>query len=403
VRTGIADLPLHGGKAPAWLFQRMVRLAREILRLLVENQGPEEVLVRLSDPFWFQALGCLLGFDWHSSGVTTTVCGAVAEAVRGREADYGIFAAGGKGRFSRRTPDRIRRLCEQTGLDAEALVADSRVTAKVDSAAVQDGYQVYQHSFFFTADGKWAVVQQGMNEAAGMARRYHWLDTIDRPNLDRDPHAAVCCDRRHDNVLNLVAAENESIRRHFTELARLHPDALSKELQRVVRLELPRRHAVSLKDLDWRRLRSIQTAAYEHPPADFAALLLTPGLGAAALRALTLTAELLYGDRPAFRDPARFSFAHGGKDGTPYPVHREVYDHTIEVLRQLTSRSHIDVSDKTRAFRRLARFEQQVRSPRSPRPATNPKADTGRARAGGGPVQPDLFAYSGGPRERFCP
>ncbi len=388
MKTGIAVLPLHGGRAPTWLFQRMVRLAREILRLLVEDRGPEETLARLSDPFWFQALGCLLGFDWHSSGVTTTVCGAIAEAVRDCERDFGIFAAGGKGRRARQTPDRIRRLCEQTGLDAEALVTASRTTAKVDSAAVQDGYQIYQHSFFFTPTGRWLVVQQGMNDASGMARRYHWLDTITAPNYVRNPHAAVCCDLRHPGVLNFVAGENESIRRHTTELARLHPEAMRREFGRILRLELPRRHILTVKDLDWRRLETIQRSTYENPPPDFAALLRTPRLGAAALRALALTAELLYGDQPVIRDPARFNFAHGGKDGTPYPVARAVYDHTIEVLRCLTDRSRIDYSEKKHAFRRLARFEQQLRNPQaSPRPARPSAGDRSKA----GPVQPDLF------------
>jgi len=393
MRTGVADLPLHGGRAPAWLFQRMTALAREVLRLMVEEFGPAEVLRRLSDPFWFQAFGCLLGFDWHSSGVTTTVCGAVAEAVKGREQDFGFYAAGGKGRRSRRTPEQILEACERSGCDGERLVMTSRITAKVDSAAVQDGYQVYHHMIFWTLDGTWAVVQQGMNPDNRCARRYHWLDRLDAPNFDNDPHKAVCCDVRHENVLNLVAAENAAVRRHTLELMRTSPDAFRRELNRIAHLEMPRRHWMMLRDLDVRRLQSVQLKTYERAPEDFAGLLATPGTGPSLLRALALTAELLYGNRITWRDPARFSFAHGGKDGTPYPVNRDVYDQTIAVLQDLAGRMRVDRSEKRRAFRRLADFASRAADgPADSGPASCCVRPTdSRLKSRSGPYQPLLF------------
>lgn len=390
MRTGVAQLPLHGGRAPAWLFQRMTKLARELLRLLVEEFGPEEALTRLSDPFWFQAFGCVLGFDWHSSGVTTTVCGAVSEAVAGHEADYGFFVAGGKGRRSRRTPEQIRAFCDGSGLDGEALVWRSRLTAKIDSAAVQDGYQVYQHTFLCTLDGTWAVVQQGMNEKTGMARRYHWLRSPAADDLVNDPHAAVCCDARHDDVLNLVAGENEPVRQRSIDLSRLDPDRLLRELNRVASLDLPRRHGIFLRDLNTDRLKSALLKTYETVPEDYAALLSVPGVGAKSLRALALVAELLYGTQATCRDPARFSFAHGGKDGIPYPVDRETYDRTIELLHTFTWRSRVDLSEKQEAFRRLTRWNERFRETGGVGSGGATPRRSARG-AGAGPVQLELF------------
>src|SRR5688572_7462299 len=209
-RSGYAQLPLHGGKAPAWLFGRMVKLAREISIHVVSAFGPDEMLRRLSDPFWFQAFGCVLGFDWHSSGVTTTVTGALKEGIRGLEADLGLFAGGGTGAVSRKTPAEIETACDRLSIDARPLVYASRMSAKVDSAAVQDGYQLYHHAFFFTPSGGWCVVQQGMNDANGMARRYHWLSAAVRSYVN-EPHAAVCADVQVP-TLNLVASESEPVR-----------------------------------------------------------------------------------------------------------------------------------------------------------------------------------------------
>jgi uncharacterized protein len=345
-RTGFAHLPLHGGRAPSWLFQRMVPLSREIVLFLAAEFGREEVLRRLSDPFWFQAFGCVLGFDWHSSGLTTTVCGALKEALRGTERELGIYVAGGKGATSRKTPAEITAACDRLGRDPAPLVYASRISAKVDNSAVQDGYQLYQHTFVFTAEGRWCIVQQGMSDETSMARRYHWLSDDVRSYVN-EPHSAVCCDATGE-TLNLVAAESAAVRDASAALAREKPE--------VVLLSLPRRHHVRDADIDPRRLHKVLLQTYENPPADFEALLATPGVGAKTLRALALTSELIYGTQASFRDPARYSFAHGGKDGTPFPVDRATYDRTIEVMRTALGRAKIGHSEKMHAFRRLARF-----------------------------------------------
>ena len=345
-RTGFAHLPLHGGRAPSWLFQRMVPLSREIVLFLAAEYGREEVLRRLSDPFWFQAFGCVLGFDWHSSGLTTTVCGALKEGLRGTERELGIYVAGGKGATSRKTPAEITAACERLGRDPGPLVYASRISAKVDNSAVQDGYQLYQHTFVFTAEGRWCIVQQGMSDETSMARRYHWLSDDVRSYVN-EPHSAVCCDATGE-TLNLVAAESAAVRAASAALAREKPE--------VVLLALPRRHHVRDADIDPRRLHKVLLQTYENPPADFEALLATRGVGAKTLRALALTSELIYGTQASFRDPARYSFAHGGKDGTPFPVDRATYDRTIEVMRSALGRAKIGHSEKMHAFRRLARF-----------------------------------------------
>jgi len=364
VRTGFAQLPLHNGKAPRWLFDRMVRLAREVLCHIVADYGAAEVLRRLSDPLWFQAFGCVLGFDWHSSGVTTTTCGAVKEGIRGLESELGLHAAGGKGAVSRRTPSEIEQACEASSTDAGPLVYASRMSAKVDSAAVQDGCQIYHHAFFFTARGEWCVVQQGMNDASSMARRYHWLgESVS--NLVCEPHAAVCCDRT-GKVLNLVAEESGGARDGAAEVAREHPSRTLSLVQRLPELVMPGRHEVSLSDRDPRRLERILLKTYERAPEDFEALLGIEGVGAKTLRALSLVAELIHGHAKgaSTRDPARFSFAHGGKDGTPFPVDRTAYDRTIETLRRALDRSKVERTEKVSALRRLAAFAAPVGGPR---------------------------------------
>src|SRR5215210_7211454 len=260
-RTGTAQLPLHGGKAPAWLFTRMVKLSREITTHIVSEFGPEEMLRRLSDPFWFQAFGCVLGFDWHSSGVTTTVTGAVKEGIRGLERDLGFYAGGGKGAVSRRTPAEITNACERLSIDARPLVYASRMSAKVDSAAVQDGYQLYHHAFFFTPSGAWCVVQQGMNDGSGMARRYHWLSTAVRSYVN-EPHAAVCADVEAP-TLNLVASESEPVRAASAELSREPPAVLLSALKGIPALTMPRRHAVLLADVNPAYLQKILLKTYE--------------------------------------------------------------------------------------------------------------------------------------------
>ena len=282
-RVGLADLPLHDGRAPAWLFGRMVKLAREILGHVVADYGPEDVLQRLSDPFWFQAFGCVLGFDWHSSGVTTTTCGAIKEAVRGLEHDFGLFVAGGKGAASRKTPAEIERACERLGKDPAALVRASRLSAKVDNTAVQDGHQLYHHVFLFTVGGNWGVVQQGMSDATRTARRYHWLgDRV--TSFVEEPHAAVCADAQAP-TLNLVALEGAAARVATTAIAAHPPADILAELEQLPLLRMPARHALlATVDVDPRRLQQTLLKTYERPPADFESLLGTPGLGPKSLR-----------------------------------------------------------------------------------------------------------------------
>jgi hypothetical protein len=355
-RTGYAALPLHGGKAPAWLFGRMVRLSREIVAYMAAEFGTAEILRRLSDPFWFQAFGCVLGFDWHSSGVTTTVCGAVKEGLKGLDREIGFYAVGGKGGASRLAPQQIAGICERLGCDAAPLVYASRTSAKVDSAAVQDGYQLYHHVFFFTAHGEWSVVQQGMSDETRMARRYHWLSAHVESFVE-EPHEAICCDRRSE-TLNLVAAENDPIRSGSVALARETPERALAAMARVPSLVMPRRHELFPEfDVASPHLQKILVKTYERSPENYEELLGVEGVGPKTLRALALASELLHGTPAALRDPARFAFAHGGKDGIPFPVDRITYDKTIEILNKAINRATIDRSEKVHAFRRLARFQ----------------------------------------------
>src|SRR5258707_5061688 len=263
-----AELPLHGGKAPPWLFNRMVEMAGAIGTLIVRDSGPQELLRRLSDPFWFQAFGCVLGFDWHSSGVTTTVCGAVKEALKDIDADLGFFAAGGKGGVSRKTPQQITDVCERLGRDPQPLVYASRTAAKVDSAAVQDGYQLYHHVFFFTAAGEWCVVQQGMSDANRMARRYHWLSEHVASFVDQ-PHEAACSDARAD-VLNLAAHENDPVPRRSAELAAQTPDVTLRALEKLPVLKMPTRHQLFPEiDVPSPYLEKILLKTYDPAPQGF--------------------------------------------------------------------------------------------------------------------------------------
>src|SRR5438045_1599224 len=330
-RTGFGHLSLQGGNAPRCLFERMAPLSLEIVIFMAAEFGREEVLRRLSDPYWFQAFGCVLGFDWHSSGLTTTVCGALKEGLRGTENELGIYVAGGKGATSRKTPAEITAACGRIGSDPAPLVYASRISAKVDNSAVQDGYQLYHHSFVFTAKGQWCIVQQGMSDETSMARRYHWLsDNVE--SYVSDPHAAICCDAAAP-TLNLVAADSAEVRATSALLAAQKPE--------VTLLAMPRHHELRPEDINPRYLQKVLLRTYEKPPADFEALLATEGVGAKTLRALALTSELVYGTRASHRDPARYAFAHGGKDGTPFPVDRATYDKTIEVMREALHRAKL--------------------------------------------------------------
>ncbi len=362
-RTGVADLPLHRGRAPSWLFERMVRLARAMVLVMREDDTAESILVRLSEPCWFQAFGCVLGFDWHSSGVTTTVCGALKEAMRGVPADVGLFVAGGKGATSRKAPSEIESVAETIGYDPAPLVHASRMAAKVDSAALQDGYEIYHHTFVYTPSRQWTVIQQGMNAGTRYARRYHWLGerVVD---FVSEPHSAVVAQRREPRVLNLVVAEGGGHRAAIARVAREErPDTVVTEVRKIAALSLPSRHEiVPLSDVGARHLSKILLSTYERKPDGFEALLQTSGLGARTLRALSLVAELMYGVPASVRDPATYAFAHGGKDGHLYPVDRRTYDDTIAVLEQALARARVGEPDRLDGLRRLASWRRASRS-----------------------------------------
>jgi hypothetical protein len=354
-RTGIANLPLHYGKAPRWLFERMVPLAREITIAIVTEYGPEEVLRRLSHPYWFQAFGCVLGFDWHSSGVTTTLCGALKEGIKGIEKELGIFAAGGKGKASRQTPAEIETWGEKIPLDPSPLVYASRMSAKVDSAAVQDGYQLYHHTFLFTSRGAWTVVQQGMNETNRYARRYHWLGEAVKDFVD-EPHAAILSEVKGE-TLNLTASESRPARTTITSIATEEiPEKVIGDIKRLKTLSLPAHHQIYTRDLHPESLSKIILSTYERQPQDFEQLLGLSGVGVKTIRALSLITELIHGVAPSYRDPARYSFAHGGKDGIPYTVDRKTYDQSIELLAKAINNTRLGISEKQRAFSRLNRM-----------------------------------------------
>lgn len=351
-RTGTAELPLHNGKAPRWLFERMVKLAGGITEVIVSDFGPEEFLRRLSDPYWFQAFGCVLGFDWHSSGLTTTVCGALKEALLATGGQLCLYAAGGKGACSRRTPEEIERWSERVGMNPEGLVYSSRMSAKVDSAAVQDGYQIYHHSFIFTNDGKWAVVQQGMNPSNRLARRYHWLgESVN--DFVCEPHNAVCCDFQGE-TLNMVAGESAGAREVSVAVSKEGTEKVHHELSRMQELKLPRRHEILVSDINPDRLKSAFCSIYETQPQNYEELLGIKGVGPKTIRALALVSELIYGEAPSRKDPARYSFAHGGKDGYPYPVDRTVYDSSISYLADAVKHTKVGRSEKIEALKRLS-------------------------------------------------
>jgi len=336
----------------------MSQLAPEIAEVMVLEHGRQEFLRRLSDPYWFQAFGCVLGFDWHSSGVTTTVCGALKEGLATRGNELGIFVAGGKGKTSRRTPQELIDYGNRTGIDGARLAYNSRMAAKVDSAAIQDGFGIYHHSFFVSSDGEWAVVQQGMRADDGTARRYHWLGS-QVSDFVNEPHAAIASEEKGQLVLNMVASESEKAREVSTEFARQEPRTIDREIARVITMALPTRHWVDIKqDINPAHLRKVMLSTYEASPQNYEELLAIPGVGPKSVRALALVSEVVYGSPASMRDPARFSFAHGGKDGHPYPVNRAVYDQSIDWLKEAVAKAKIGHSERLKALQRLAAQEQ---------------------------------------------
>ena len=350
MKTGTADLPLHGGRVPMWLAARMARLGRVIVEALVLEYGRGEVLRRLADPFWFQALGCVMGMDWHSSGITTSVLGALKRGLAPIEAELGIHVCGGRGRHSRRTPDELLALGERVALDAPALVRASRLVAKVDSAAVQDGFELYLHGFVVTDDGHWAVVQQGMNPDRRQARRYHWLGER-AGSFVEEPHTAIAGEPSPLPIVNLTDRGAAAARVETVALAVSDPGKVVAELERV--LAMPDHHDVRAENLDLRRLGAALHVAAQQGPASFPELLLTPHIGQRTLFALALVAEVLHGTPSRFSDPARFAFAHGGKDGHPFPVPLKIYDETLRVLRRAVDGAKLGQADKLAALHRL--------------------------------------------------
>jgi hypothetical protein len=375
-RTGSADLPLHGGRVPPWLAGRMASLGAIITQAVVHHYGRDEFLQRLSHPFWFQSFGAVMGMDWHSSGITTSVIGALKRGLTPLQGELGIYVCGGRGKHSRRTPDELTAIGERTGIDSEALIRASRLVAKVDSAAVQDGFELYLHGFFVTDDGKWTVVQQGMNGDKRQARRYHWHSRNLQSFVD-EPHSAIDGPAQGE-IINLTDRRAEDSRvAQLDLLSALGPDGIAREYAalssqttsqpELPHLVMPAHHDVRSSDVFTRRLHGTLAAAAERGPLDFPELLLTPGVGARTVQSLAMVAEVVHGAPYRFRDPARFSLAHGGKDRHPYPVPIKVYDETIRVLKSAVQQARLGRDEEIQTLKRL---DDQAR--RLERTATGP-------------------------------
>ena len=360
-RSGTADLPLHGGRVPAWLAERMTRLGTAIAEAIVRDYGTSVFLSRLSDPFWFQALGAAMGMDWHSSGITTSVMGALKRGLGPRAAELGIHICGGRGRSSRNTPRELLAVADVRGFDGQALVRASRLTARIDNNAIADGFQIYLHSFVVAANGEWAVVQQGLNDRSGMARRYHWHSATVR-DFVAEPHSAIV-GAHQGTIMNLVDAQARPARSALLEMAREKPE---KTLADARCLRLPDRHALQSSDVDLKRLGAVLAVAYDRDLRQFADLLLVEKLGPRTLQSLALIAEVVHGTPTRFSDPARFSFAHGGKDGHPFPVPLKIYDQTLDFLRTALDTAKLGDREKLDGFRRLERFVRAVEAELQP-------------------------------------
>jgi hypothetical protein len=368
-RTGTANLPLHGGKAPSWLTGRMRGLAREIASIMIDEYGTAKFITRLSDPFWFQAFGCVLAYDWHSSGVTTVVTGVLKTALSPEE--HGVAVCGGKGKTSRKTPGDIKFICEKWGFSQETiddLTYTSRMVAKVDNTAVQAGYQLYHHAFLLTKEGKWAVVQQGMSDQERSARRYHWLSD-NMHDFVVEPHNAIACNIKREKALNMIARESEEARRASVDLAKeptkklmgLIQSASKPQNQTSLQTWLPRTYDPWIqtqttlnmpRNINWDTLSRL----YEFQPQNYEELLSMKGVGPATVRGLALVAELVYGEEPSWEDPVKFSFAYGGKDGVPFPVDRSAMDESIEILKKSVEEAKIGEKEKLRSLQNLRRF-----------------------------------------------
>jgi hypothetical protein len=351
-----ADLPLHYGKVPPWLYQRMSRLGGAIIEAILLEYGKPAVLARLSDPMWFQALGCVLGMDWHSSGITTSVMGALKQAINPRSKELGLYFCGGKGKYSRQTPSELLAIGDRTGLNANELVYSSKLSAKVDNTMIQDGFQIYLHSFVVSDTGEWAVIQQGMNDSNGMARRYHW-HSAQLQSFTEEPHTFIYGKNPGEQILNLTD-KNAAVTK--TAMLELVKEDASRMIPEIRQITMPTHHDVRAADVDLKRLGSILALANEKQPQDFESLLMLEGMGPRTLQSLTLVSEVIYGTPSRFTDPARFSFAHGGKDGHPFPVPTKVYDETIDTLRTAVDKAKVGNTDKQQAIKNLTLAAQLI-------------------------------------------
>jgi hypothetical protein len=360
-RSGTADLPLHGGRVPPWLASRMTELGTAIAEQVILNYGQSELLTRLSDPFWFQAYGAVMGMDWHSSGITTSVLGALKRGINPRFSELGLMICGGRGRHSVRTPDELRAFAQKTGLDGDSLARTSRLTARIDNNAVADGFQLYLHSFVLTQSGEWAVVQQGMNAESHLARRYHWHSATVRDFVSA-PHAAIV-GRPRGEILNLVDARAKKAQSALLAIAN---EPIASALNDARKLVMPAHHDVRARDVDLKRLGAVLAVAHERDLRDFASLLLVEGLGPRTLQSLALIAEVVHGAPARFSDPARFSFAHGGKDGHPFPVPLKTYDESLGILRRSLEAARLGHTQKLEGFRRLDQLTRKVEQEREP-------------------------------------
>src|SRR5260221_2828778 len=354
-RSGAADLPLHYGYVPQWLAERMAKLGLAVTEVLLAEYGKEEVIRRLADPFWFQSLGAVMGMDWHSSGITTSVMGALKRAINPLSRELGIYICGGKGKNSRQAPEEIRKVCESTGLDAVELVRSSKLSAKVDNAVVQDGFQLYLHCFVLSDEGQWTVIQQGMSPGNSMARRYHWHSASVRSFVE-EPHTAICGVNQGE-ILNLADKQAGPARSAVISLTREKPELMMRDIQQLV---LPGHHDVRTEDVDLRRLGAVLWLAHDRQPSNFEELVLLEGLGPRTFQSLALVSQVIHGTPSPFRDPARFVFAHGGKDGHPFPVPVAVYDETINILQSAVHKAKIGQSDKLDAVRKLTELAQKA-------------------------------------------
>src|SRR6201994_2440481 len=354
-RSGAADLPLHYGYVPQWLADRMAKLGLAITEALLVEYGKEEVIRRLADPFWFQSLGAVMGMDWHSSGVTTSVMGALKRAINPLSRELGIYICGGKGKHSRQAPEEIRKVCEHTGLDAVQLVRSSKLSAKVDNTVVQDGFQLYLHCFVLSDEGQWTVIQQGMSPGNSMARRYHWHSANVRSFVE-EPHTAICGVNQGE-ILNLADKQADPARNAVLSITQEKPEMMMQDIQQLV---LPGHHDVRTEDVDLRRLGAVLWLAHDRQPSNFEELVLLEGVGPRTLQSLALVSEVIHGAPSRFRDPARFAFAHGGKDGHPFPVPVNVYDETIHHMEESIQKAKLGENDKRQAIKNLSHVSQML-------------------------------------------